>query len=231
MKTINSLSTRFHEYILSFPDNEDADNLDEIFLKSDGTQSKKPDYFLCNRSIFVEKKTLTKDPQNKIDQFLDPLVKADNELRNCFVSSKSLEEVFTKYSKGKELKLKLLDKLYKGFRNDIMKHANKQLRLSVEHLKAQNAQKGLLILNEDVNNFHHEALIIEIEINLQRRQELDSIDFVLLISETERDLSTGIAPYSLIFSDNCNNISYVKLLIDNSLMIGWAAYNKRCIYK
>ncbi len=227
MNNKNNLGGRFHDYILSFPDNEDADCLDDLFQKIDGKQSKKPDYFICNRSIFLEKKTLEKNPINKVKKHLMCLIDEDTEFRLCWEKSKGLEEALDKYSKGEELRLKLLDKMYKGFRNDVMKKANKQLKNASEHLGKVNALKGLLILNEDVENFHHHSLLTEIEINLQKKNESDSIDFVLLLSETSRDYAQGIAPYSVIYNENCTNVEYLKVLIENSLMLGWAAYNNR----
>jgi len=56
---------------------EDADNLDGIFKKEDGTQHSRPDYLLRGRSVILEKKTITKDPTKELNSWLNKLTEND----------------------------------------------------------------------------------------------------------------------------------------------------------
>ncbi|UQA50994.1 hypothetical protein [Vibrio sp. ED002] len=219
------LNCRFHEYLMSCDHVEDVDELDELFAKSDGTQSKKPDYFLANRAIILEKKILLADPYDKVVDYIRELLDSDLEFLKVASVSHSIEEVFQRHPQGMSLKSKFLDKMYKGFRNNVMKPANKQLKNSSEHLGLNDAMKGVLLLNEDVDTFQHEHLVEEIQVQLTRKSESEAIDFVILISETEREKSNGGSSYSVIYSESCDNIQYLKVRIENSLMLGWAAFS------
>ena len=219
-----SLDYKFHEFLMSRYNIEDVDELDVLFTKNDGTQSKKPDYFFADRSIILEKKLLVADPQQKVVNYVHELMKSDSEFHKIVLTSNSIEEVFQQHSHGMKLKSKFLDKMYKGFRNNVMKSANKQLKNSAEHLKLTDSLKGVLLLNDEVDSFHHELLIEEIQVQLTRKGESDAIDFVLLISGTPRETSNRRMSYSVIYNQNCDSTQYLKVMIENDLMLGWAAF-------
>ena len=228
-KVIATLESRFHEFILCDDTNEDVDTLDHLFLKENGEAVKKPDYFLFDRSIILEKKTLNSEPDTKISDWLNEESKKDIHLANIFKGTMHVEDVI-KLHPDEAFRRKVINKAYRGFRNDVMRGANCQLRDSSKHLKLDRAVKGLLILNEKVSAFKHDSLVIETENALYNENStLESIDFVVIISETVLEHSNSQFMCSVIISDKCEADDYIEMAISKSLLIQWSIYNNRPI--
>lgn len=231
---MRSLEERLHEFILqSNLGAEDADDLDELFKKADGTQHSRPDYFLRGRSVIVEKKTLTKDPAESFNVWLNDLTKSDPWLSENWIFPTSAEQIISAHPEKEEFRSLLVNRLYRGFRNEVMRKASDQLLTTQRLLNLDNAVKGLFILNEKVEPFETSILVKEIEINLTRKKtdgELEclGIDFVMLISETVKDTKDGRYPCSLIISDHARNKEVIPFHM-RDFIIRWSAFNGRPI--
>lgn len=229
---MKSLEERLYEFILqSNIGAEDADDLDELFKKADGTQHSRPDYFLRGRSVIIEKKTLTKDPTESFNTWLNDLTKSDPWLSANWIVPTSAEQIISAHPEKEKFRSLLVNRLYRGFRNEIMKKASDQLLTTQRLLGLDNAVKGLFILNEKVEPFETSILVKEIETNLTRKKtggELEclGIDFVMLISETVKDTKDGRYPCSLIISDHACNKGVIPFHM-RDFIIRWSAFNGR----
>ncbi|GAB3535479.1 hypothetical protein [Photobacterium alginatilyticum] len=215
--------------MLSDHEHEDVDALDHLFVGNHGNAVSKPDYFLFNRSVILEKKTLSNSPEDKINVWLNEEAKVDNELASIFRGTMHVEDIISAHP-DKTFRRKVINRAYRGYRNDVMRHANKQLRISSKHLGFDNAVKGLLVLNEAVSAFKHDSLVIETEKALYKPDsKLDSIDFVIIISETDLEHKSRNFMCSVLIDDKSESGDYIEMIISKNLLIKWSIYNNRPI--
>ncbi|WP_213663067.1 hypothetical protein [Stutzerimonas stutzeri] len=229
---MKALEKRLHDFIMhSNIGAEDADNLDSIFKKEDGTQHSRPDYFLRGRSVILEKKTITKDPTNDFNSWLNKLTEDDPWLAANWLTPMPVEQIIQAHPDKIKFRSKICDRLYRGLRNDIMQKASKQLLETQRLLGLDRAVKGLLLLNEKVEVFEEQILINEIEKNLSRikinsEPECKGIDFVLLISETKADTKHNRYPCNLIISAHAYNKPIIPFHM-RDFIIKWSNFNER----
>src|ERR1700735_3804361 len=118
---MKTLRERFEIFIQTL---DGFESIDELLKNTNLLNKKRADYFLKNRSIIVEQKSLEIDPIDKPQKFVDGLIDKGQIL---FYGTLSSERLFSNLPNGKDLQRQLVLKVTEVIEDNVEK-ANKQTR-------------------------------------------------------------------------------------------------------
>ena len=163
------LSERFERCIRTFEGFEDIDSL----LNGTASDMKRADYFILGRSVIIEQKTLTTNPEHKVQKYADQLLgegKFDANGRH------SLQPIFDGRSDGREHHRRLLYKLSAIVEGDIS-DADKQLRDTREMFSLPDAMGIVVLLNEGAHALDPQLTHFRVEGLLAEKAEQGAVRF------------------------------------------------------
>ena len=221
-----SLRDRFQEFITKLPYSEVIDELEtpKIFI-----DEKRADYFIENRKVIIEQKTLESDPEYKVHEELDkhrerdefPLIYGEVEL------SKILKHLPDGDSINGKLFYKVSRSIEKSFRS-----ADKQIKSTKEIFNCSNSSGLLVLLNENIDVLSTEIISYRISELLAKLDDSGNLRYphitsVWLIFENYTYKSKpGHTLLPSIIVDGPNYEKYKDLdIIYFNLQKEWAAFN------
>ncbi|WP_156124400.1 hypothetical protein [Achromobacter sp. RTa] len=210
-----------------------AENLDDLpasmFLAHDGNSLQRADYFLMQRSIIVEVKSLSGNRGSQLNEWLNRKAESDPWLRKFWFGTVDVEQIFCRHPDGERLKRESLDFFYRSVIGNCINSARPQLRSMKNLFLLPGASCGVIIINARDLSIEISDLTIAIRENLGKRElngdrTCQPIDFVLIISETELDIQNRVSHWNLIVHPDAKEIELIQWYFKNDLFLRWASH-------
>lgn len=163
-----------------------SESIDDLVMPVGHENSRKADYFLNNRSVILEVKSLKTDPSHKVEETLD-----DHREREDFpivFGEVDINDVLKHLPDGEVIGAKIIEKVTRsvegGFRS-----ADKQIRSTREAFNQHNALGVLVYINESIDILDPKLMHSKIGGLMGRQSEsgkyrYEHIQQVWIISET-----------------------------------------------
>lgn len=220
------LVQRFKAFLAS---REGAENIDVLPLPEGATDSKKADYFLGDRRVTIELKSLEADPEYKAGEVVEK--HRDEEGFPIVYGTVPSHTIIEAFPNGKEVEAEIFQKIMRSV-EEAFRSADRQI-LATKNIFAAPESAGLLIiLNQDIGILSPQAIAAKVSEMLLKKNGDDSLRYpnvaaVLLISESHSISSTHGA--ELLPCLTISGPTYDKfLLLDvflHQLQKEWAAAN------
>lgn len=161
---IKSLRERFEDFVTSL---EGFESIDKLLRGNDPEGKKRADYLLSDRSIIVEQKTLTVDPADRPEKFIQKLV----EERGIVVYGQiSTDMIFRKLPDGQAQKGKMFDAMTCQIDTDVA-NGDKQTRDTRDIFNIPDALGVLIILNENAKTLEPDIIRYGVQRSYAKLQE------------------------------------------------------------
>lgn len=210
------LEERFDRFARQLPGAESIDEL-VVGISADGPRA---DYLWRNRTVIVELKTLTVDPQDKIDQMVTELsARPDFPL---FVGRAPMDRVLRHIPDGDAVMRKLSQKVLRSIEG-AFRSAKHQIANTRSIFHCPDALGLLVVLNQGVETFAPADLVRELSrLTELRQEEVRGIDAVWLLTEAHQ--MSGSHPCIFITGSTLDRFEWGNEYLD-SLNRTWAAFN------
>ncbi len=162
------LNERFKSFVGTLEGFEDIDSLSGI-----PPDRKRADYLINNRSVIIEQKILTTNPDHKVQKYADQLLGEGKIVAN---GRHSLHSVFDGRPDGREHYRRLIYKLSSGLEEDLS-CADKQLRATREIFSIQGALGVVVLLNEGAHAIDPQLTHFRVEQLLAKKTGPDAVRF------------------------------------------------------
>ncbi len=220
-----TLKERFAQFMLSTPG---VESIDEILRSYTVPGKQRADYLACDRNVVVEVKSIEKNPDYKIQRFLDDLASSnrlpggDHTTLGALLSG--VPDGAALFSEIRERTTKVLDY--------IVGKADDQTGGTKDIFNLPNALGVVVVLNEDATLLFPDISTIKLFEMLRKKRPDGSIRYVhnqviILISEAhviDGGEGATIFPMSTLYSDEGNNIPFATTFAEGFNRL-WAAYN------
>lgn len=226
-----SLDERFKEFLGTLPEVENIDNLNMTQQQKDAS---KADYFVENRQVIIELKSLETDTEHKIEKILEPH-RSRPEFPDFYIGW-SLDKILKYLPDGKEINLQVIDAVTSSIK-EIYRKANRQIRTTKSTFNLPNAQGVLILLNEKIdvlapNVIFHQFTKLSGKKNPDKSYQFSEIQYILLISEAHYRPAPNNSMGFMILHHPINYVSefkYEKSIY--TLTKKWADYGNVPVYK
>lgn len=227
----NDLEKRFFNFLSKLPNSE---NIDELEITSDKKDNKKADYFVFNRNLIIEVKTLKTDSKYKIDNEVDK--HREREEFPIIYGEVELQKVLAHLPDGEKINQKIIEKITRSI-EDGVRSADKQIFDTKDTFAINQAIGLLVILNETIDILSPDVITWKVSQMLTKKVNNEDIRYsnitsIWIINEshfTYIKKKTKCIPTIIV---NGPNAKFVKNL-DNTfkfLQKEWAISNKLPIY-
>lgn len=212
----NDLEQRFEDFAMSM---EGGESIDAV-LGSAG-EGRRADFMWRDRTVIVELKTLTEDPQPKVDQMFEDIRK-DGDGFPLIFGTVPTNLVFDSLPDGERQKSRLHQKMLRSVEGAFRK-AKRQIENTKGLFDIDDALRVMVILNDQVHtldpiNIGHEVCRL---LNLGESEE-PAIDVVWIISEAHQ---VGQAyPCIVIETEKMRRFEWADEFV-SSLNSKWADHN------
>ena len=126
----------------------DAESIDSLPMPVGFQGSQRADYFLDDRCVIVELKSLESDPTHKIEKVLEP--RRASEDFPQFFGEADLAAVLSKLPDGEQLNRKIALHITRAI-EEAFRNAKRQIAATRESFGAPSASGALILLNHDVD--------------------------------------------------------------------------------
>ena len=131
------------ERVLSFLETRNAaENIDRLNLTRPQQLAEKADFFLANRAVVCEVKSLQTDTKAKIDRITAPLLESEH--APVFYGAWKLDDVVRSFPNGQEIKKEVFDLTTSAIQT-LFRKANRQIRTTKEVFGLPKAEGALVI--------------------------------------------------------------------------------------
>lgn len=181
-KEKKNLDQRFKEFLHTL---QEVENIDNLVLTNKQRDSNKADYFIKNRQLIIELKSLETDTEYKIEKILEP-----HRLRPefpDFYDGWEIHKILKHLPDGDEINRQLADAVTSSL-EEIYRKANKQIRTTKTTFGLPSSQGLLIVLNERVNVLTPEHIIYKLRKTLRKKHpngdfQFPQVNYVLVLSE------------------------------------------------
>ena len=216
------MEARFHQFAMQVAGAECIDEV--VAVGSD--PGRRADYLWRDRSVIVELKTLTADPQPKINQEIDRLSKRSN--FPLIVGEAPLANVLRHIPDGDEVMRRLHQKVMRSIEG-AFRGAKRQVANTKSIFGLHDAMGLLVVLNPDIETLSPADAGNELSrLLMQRQQDLMAVDAVWLLSEAHT--TSGAHPCIFITGDRIGRFDWADEFLDG-LNADWARFNKSRLLK
>lgn len=219
-----SLRERFEKFAQTLNGYE---NIDELMAKNDVQGRKRADYFINNRSVIIEQKSLEVDPINKPQNFINRLMDEGHFIAYGTVST---NHIFSQLPNGQDLQRQMILKITEVIEDNVEK-ADKQTRGTREIFSVPEAIGILVILNGKAEMLDPELVAFGLNTTFQKRKNgvlrYHQNDGVLYISEAHSIALAGFQrtfPIMSFLGLNEKTRERTSIVLD-SLKRLWAQFN------
>jgi hypothetical protein len=215
-----TLRERFERFMLS---GKGVESIDELMRQCNLPNRKWADYLAFNRSVIIEQKSLDVDPDYKIANFLNDLIKSG---RLIFWGQQSVTRLLEKLPGGNALKQQLVGKVTKVI-DDILANADKQTRYTRMTFVIPHALGIVVILNESAQFLAPDLVTYQVMQTLKKRTD-EKIRYpnnhaVVLISEAHL-CGPLLIPIQTIISDvGAQNPAIAN--VAETIVRAWCGFN------
>ena len=223
-----SLEDRFHAFMISLPHVEQIDAMN-MSTPIAGKDPKKSDYFLFERQIIVELKTLTKDPSYKVHKEMDK--HRDREDYLIFYGKAPLHHVLPHLPDGNAIHKKIHRDITRQI-EDYFRSANKQIHDAKSQYSISSSIGLLTILNENIeimtpHTVQYKVSELLISMHTDGSPRFPHIDYVWILFESHQaPVKNGVIglPSVLIAKSVTQDEDRFNALFEE-IQSGWARYN------
>jgi len=221
----NSLEDRFFKFLKQIPSSENIDDF-EIPTGMEGKQ--KSDFFIDNRTVIIEIKTLKTNPEHKVEKELEK--HREREKFPLIYGQVDIYKILAYLPDGAEINAKIFEKttraLEQGFRS-----ANSQIRDTKTIFKIKNAIGLLVLLNDEIDFYDPKLIVGRISQMLEKEKNChlryNHITQVWIVNETHflqinKDLK--VIPSIIVNAPNSDTYKDLDIIFDK-LQKGWAKFN------
>lgn len=142
---MNSLEASFHQFMATL---SDAECIDKLIMPAGSERAKRADYFLNQRRVIVELKSLETDPSGKVEIALEKRREDDDFPQ--FYGQADLMKVLEKLPDGNQLKEKIALRVTRSIK-DAFQSAKRQLAVTRSSFDLPNSDGLLVLLNSAVD--------------------------------------------------------------------------------
>jgi len=125
-----------------------AESIDKLPLTIAQRDAEKADYFLSNRKVICEVKSLQTDTEEKINHLLQPIL--DSEEAPVFYGEWKLDNVLKNITNGEEIKREIFDAVTSAIQA-LFRKANRQIRTTKQMFNLPLAGGALVVVNDLVH--------------------------------------------------------------------------------
>jgi hypothetical protein len=161
------LNERFKRFVGTLEGVEYIDSL------TTGTPLKSADYLINNRSVIIEQKILTTNPDHKVQKYADKLLGEGEIVAN---GRHSLHSVFDERPDGRQHYMRLVNKVSSVLEKDLS-HADKQLRDTRKIFSIPGAVGVVVLLNEGAHDIDPQLTHFRVEQLLAEKTGPDAVRF------------------------------------------------------
>jgi hypothetical protein len=166
-----NLAGRFTAFIKSLENSECIDDLD---LTAEQERAQKADYFINNRTIISEFKSLETDTSSKLKTILEP--HRNRPEWPVFFGPQDLQTVLAYLPDGKEINAQIVNALTDSIER-IIEKANRQIRVTKEKFGLPDAAGLLVIFNDAVESFSPDVVAYRVKKTLRKRTGSGDVRF------------------------------------------------------
>lgn len=220
-----SLEKRFFEYLDTLPNSEAIDGLN---IPSEKKDNQKADYFVENRLLIVEVKSLKADPEHKIENEIDKHRNRDE--FPLIYGQVELNKILAHLPDGNRIKAKIFEKITRSIEQSF-RSANSQIKDTKDTFNLSDSI-GLLVLLSDVIDLFDPQLVVAKISQMLSKKTKDELRYghvtsVWIINEThfmqiKKDLK-GI-PTIIVDGPNAEQYENIDTLY-GLLQKEWAKFN------
>lgn len=218
-----SLEHRVVQFLSALPG---AENIDHLPLTIDQSKAKKADFFIDNRRVICELKSLQSDVKGKIDALMEPLTGGPQ--APAFYGEWEIEKILRIAPDGEKIRRKIFENATSSVLR-LFRKANEQIATTRSGFDLPHASGVLVLINDLVPLLSPEILMQRIaeliaKIEIDGRSTFEEIEAVWVLSEThEYDIGEGRkAVLSMVIVRNENSKGSSTL---GQLQKAWAAAN------
>lgn len=209
------MEERFDRFALTLPTAESIDT-----LVPSATPGQRADYLWRGRSVVVELKVLTGDPQVKVDRAFEALSRRED--APLFVGPSPVDKVFRHLPGGTEMLRKLRQQVMRSTEAAFC-NARRQIASTKKLFDLPDALGMLVVLNPDIETLSPIDVGQELSRLMEKRQtEGWAVDVVWLLSEAH--LVGGAQPCILITGSRIERFEWAPSYLDG-LNAAWAEFN------
>lgn len=221
-----TLEERFKKFLSGLANAED---IDSIPLPADMKGNSIADYFLNNREVIVEIKTLKEDAAHKIEETLASHKERDE--FPIFYGQMRLDKVLASLPDGEAINEQIHGRITRSIQK-AFKKANEQILSTRISFNTPNSVGILAILNEDLDVFSPDTVTAKVSELLTRKNDDNSycyehIACVLIINEShfvKLDNGMDALPITII-TGPCADIYPALDSYMDFMLRAWAAFN------
>jgi hypothetical protein len=188
-----------------------VENIDTLMKECHLPGRQRADYLAFDRRVIIEQKSLDVDPDQKVQSFVDDLIRERGTLGTGQASLISLAHILEGLPDGNDLKKQLYHKLTKGI-DDLLAKADKQTRDTRETFVVPYAIGIVVILNDNAQILEPDFVAVKAFETLRKRSPAGELRYpnnevVIVISEAHRVLTDDhveLIPTETILSDAGN---------------------------
>jgi hypothetical protein len=230
-KMTKNLEQRFLHYLSSLPN---AENIDELDILKEKQENKKADYFVFNRNLIIELKTLKTDSKHKVDSEVDK--HRDRDEFPVIYGNVDLQKILAHLPDGEKINAKIFEKVTRsieqGFRS-----ADKQIADTKDTFNVSQAIGLLVILNESIDVISPDVITWKVSQMLTKKANNGNVRYnnivsVWIINESHftyiENKIKGI-PTIIVYGPNAQYVENIDNVF-NFLQKEWANSNKLPIY-
>ncbi len=220
-----SLEDRFFNFLEQIPSSE---NIDSIVIPPGMEDMKRADFFIDDRAVIIEIKTLKTSPEQKVEKELER--HKNREKFPVFYGKVNLSKILAHLPDGEQINAKIFEKttraLEQGFRS-----ANSQICDTKTIFNIKNAIGLLVLINDEIDFYDPQLIVGRISQMLTKESNgllrYCHVTSVWIINETHffqinKDLK-GI-PSIIIDGPNANSFGNINSIFDRLQKL-WAKYN------
>lgn len=210
------MEARFHRFARQLTG---AESIDDV-VPGTTAQGPRADYLWRNRTVITELKTLTEDPQGKLNREVDELSKRTD--FPLFIGPAPVDKVLRHIPDGAHVMRKLRQKMLRSLEG-AFRSAKHQIANTKPIFELEDALGLLVVLNPAIETLEPAGAVQELSQLLERRQGgVHAIDAVWLLSEAHR--VSGAHPCIFITGSRIERFDWAEGYMDE-LNQAWAAFN------
>lgn len=211
----NDMEERFSRFALTLSTAESIDA-----LVPSATSGQRADYLWRGRSVVVEQKVLTGDPQAKVERAFDAL--SEREDAPLFVGPSPVDKIFRHLPDGAERLRKLRQQVMRST-EAAFRDARRQIANTKKLFELPDALGMLVVLNPNIETLSPIDVGQELSRLMEKRQsEGWAVDVVWLLSEAH--LVGEAQPCILITGSRIGRFEWASFYLDG-LNAAWARFN------
>jgi Penicillin binding protein transpeptidase domain len=212
---MTTLKVRFDNFMSTLGG---VENLDTLMRRSNLPGRKSADYLAFDRRVIIEQKSLEVDPDQKVQSFINDLIRERGPLAPGDASLTSVARLLEGLPDGYSLKKGLYERLTRGI-EDILARADKQTADTRQTfaLPPELALGMVIILNENAQILEPDYVVSRVWDTLCKRSPKGELRYqnnevVILISEGHRVLTDGAVGWQVGLADG----RILSLSVDNA---------------